>query len=69
MSGATNSLMLDYLADRSGSQAHADAARLIEAAIQAGFEACRLRPMEFGGDQGTAALTREVIALVKEARA
>ena len=63
LSGA---LMLDYLAERSGSPAHADAARIIEAAIQAGFEARRLRPVEFGGDQGTAALTKEVVALVKD---
>ncbi len=66
LSGA---LMLDYLADRSGLQVHADAARLIEAAISTGFDANRLRPMEFDGNQGTAAVTREVVALVKEARA
>ncbi len=57
------------LADRSGFQAQADAARLIEAAIQTGFEASRLHPMEFGGDQGTAAVAKEVVALVEEARA
>jgi len=65
LSGA---LMLDYLADRAGRQAHADAALLIEAAVQSGFEANRLRPMEFGGDQGTVALTEEMVALVEEAR-
>jgi 3-isopropylmalate dehydrogenase len=41
---------------------------MIETAIQTGFEAGRLRPMEFGGNQGTAELTREVIALVEESR-
>jgi 3-isopropylmalate dehydrogenase len=63
LSGA---LMLDYLADRAGVPALTDAARLIESAIESGFEAKRIRPMEFGGDQGTAALTNEVLALVKE---
>jgi 3-isopropylmalate dehydrogenase len=61
-------LMLDYLAERSGLQAHADAGLLIDTAIQSGFEANRLRPMELGGDQGTAAVTREVVSLVKEMR-
>jgi 3-isopropylmalate dehydrogenase len=65
LSGA---LMLDYLADRSGLQAYADAPRLIDAAVQSGFEANRLRPMEFGGDQGTVTLTRELIALLEEAQ-
>ena len=66
LSGA---LMLDYLAERFGLEAHANAARMIETAIQTGFEANRLRPVEFGGDQGTAEVTREVIALVEEPRA
>ncbi len=64
LSGA---LMLDYLADRAAVRALKDAARLIESAIQSGFEAKRIRPMEFGGDQGTAAVTNEVLFLVKEA--
>jgi 3-isopropylmalate dehydrogenase len=63
LSGA---LMLDYLADRSGLQAPADAAERVQAAVQAGFAAKRLRPMEFGGDQGTRAVTAELIALVGE---
>jgi len=64
LSGA---LMLDYLAERAAVEALTDASLLIESAIQTGFEANRIRPMEFGGDQGTAALTNEVLALVKEA--
>jgi 3-isopropylmalate dehydrogenase len=63
LSGA---LMLDYLADRSGLQAPADAAARIEAAVEAGFAEKRLRPMEFGGDQGTKALTNELIDLIGE---
>lgn len=57
-------LMLDYLSERSGSQALSDAAHLIEAAVERGFEANRLRPMEFGGDMGTDAVTRELADLV-----
>ncbi len=61
LSGA---LMLDYLADRSGLEAPADGAALIEAAVDLGFREKRLRPMEFGGDQGTKALTSELIDIV-----
>ena len=58
-------LMLDYLADRTGGHdGLADAATVIEDAVQRGFEANRLRPMEFGGDMGTQAVTREVIDLI-----
>lgn len=65
LSGA---LMLDYLAEKSGQAVLAEAAQLIDAAVDRGFAENRLRPMEFGGDMGTQAVTREVIALV-EARA
>jgi 3-isopropylmalate dehydrogenase len=64
LSGA---LMLDYLADRLGNRACADAAQLIEWAVEAGFAANRIRPMEFGGDMGTKAVTAELIALIDEA--
>ncbi|MDG1530771.1 MAG: isocitrate/isopropylmalate family dehydrogenase [Paracoccaceae bacterium] len=59
LSGA---LMLDYLAERADQTAFADAADLIDRAVDAGFAANRLRPMEFGGDMGTKAVTEEVIA-------
>jgi 3-isopropylmalate dehydrogenase len=62
LSGA---LMLDYLADKSDQPHLAKAAELIDKAVDAGFSANRLRPMEFGGDMGTRAMTREVIDLVK----
>ena len=62
LSGA---LMLDYLADKSGHAQLADAAHLIDRAVDAGFAANRLRPMEFGGDMGTRAVTQELIDLVK----
>jgi 3-isopropylmalate dehydrogenase len=59
-------LMLDYLAERAGLDAPARAAALIEAAVARGFAENRLRPMEFGGDQGTRALTADLIGLVRE---
>lgn len=65
LSGA---LMLDYLAERSGKGGLADAARLIEKAVESGFTQNRLRPVEFGGDMGTRAVTSEVVALVGEER-
>jgi 3-isopropylmalate dehydrogenase len=58
-------MMLDYLADRSGDNALTEAAQMIQAAVERGFTANRIRPMEFGGDQGTRAVTREVVELIK----
>lgn len=60
-------LMLDYLADRTGDAALADAAQLIESAIESGFAAQALRPMEFGGDMGTQAVTRAVLQQIAQA--
>ena len=64
LSGA---LMLDYLADRHDDINCEAAARLVEQAVQTGFELNRLRPMEFGGDMGTKAITAELIELVNTA--
>ena len=61
LSGA---LMLDYLAEKSGDTRLEDAARCIEQAVEGGFAANALRPMEFGGDMGTRAVTNEVLARV-----
>jgi 3-isopropylmalate dehydrogenase len=58
-------LMLDYLAEKTGSESFANAAHLIEQAVELGFAENRLRPMEFGGDMGTVVVTREVIDQVK----
>ncbi len=54
-------LMLDYLADKSGIAALTQAGEAIDAAVEKGFAQARLRPMEFGGDMGTRAVTREVL--------
>jgi 3-isopropylmalate dehydrogenase len=61
LSGA---MMLEYLARKADRPALADAAALIEAAVYRGFEQNRIRPLEFGGDMGTRAVTREVLALL-----
>lgn len=57
-------LMLDYLAEKSGNNKFEAAALLIEKAVETGFEENRLRPMEFGGDMGTIAVTQEIIERV-----
>ena len=55
-------LMLDYLADQTGIAAYADAGQIIESAVDQGFAANRFRPMEFGGDMGTKAMTEMVLS-------
>jgi len=65
LSGA---LMLDYLAEKSGDSIYSDAAALIDDAVQAGFEANAIRPMEFGGDMGTKAVTNEVLMRLTQPR-
>ena len=62
LSGA---LMLDYLGERLDMPAYAAAAERIERAVDAGFAANALRPMEFGGDMGTRAVTSAVLDHVR----
>lgn len=57
-------LMLDYLGEKQGVSKLMDAALLIEKAVETGLGTNQLRPMEFGGDQGTKDLTRTLIGLV-----
>ncbi len=54
-------MMLDYLADKTAHPAYGDAASLIEKAVELGFAAGAFRPVEFGGDMGTTAVTRAVL--------
>ncbi len=61
LSGA---LMLDYLADKTDDTTLAAAANLIEDAVYRGFVENRLRPIEFGGDMGTRAITNELKNLI-----
>ncbi len=63
LSGA---LMLDYLSEKAGEPALGEAAELIERAVMQGFEQNRLRPMEFGGDMGTKAVTNEILSLLAD---
>ncbi len=58
LSGA---MMLEYLADKTDDSRYQDAAFLIEDAVDKGFADNALRPMEFGGDMGTNAVTTEVL--------
>lgn len=55
-------LMLDYLSDQTGQAGYADAAMIIDGAVEQGFANNDLRPMEFGGDMGTIAMTKAVMA-------
>ena len=61
LSGA---MMLDYLAQKCDLPSYEKAAGLIEDAVATGFAANALRPMEFGGDMGTRAVTGEVLTQI-----
>jgi 3-isopropylmalate dehydrogenase len=61
LSGA---LMLEYLADKSDEPALQDASQLIENAVSRGFAEARIRPLEFGGDMGTVAVTNELLSIL-----
>ena len=61
LSGA---MMLDYLAQKCDLPLYEQAAGLIEDAVAKGFAANALRPMEFGGDMGTRAVTGEVLTQI-----
>lgn len=61
-------MMLDWLADRHGDVRLADGATLIDAAVQQVFASGTVKPVEFGGSDGTAAITSAVShALAKAA--
>ena len=59
-------LMLDYLSEKNKCPSAAKGAKLIETAIEVGFEQNKIRPMEFGGDMGTEAVSNELILLLKD---
>src|SRR5512144_906437 len=54
-------MMVDWLADRHGEESAARAARAIERAVDRAY-AGAIKPMEFGGSNGTADITRAVLA-------
>ena len=53
-------MMLDYPADKLDLWRYAAASRLLDAAITTAFEKNTIRPMEFGDDMGTLAVTRVI---------
>ena len=57
-------MMLDWLAERHARPNLAQAARSIEAAIDAAFSQGKVRPADIGGGDGTSAITRAVIGLL-----
>ena len=59
-------LMLDYLSEKNKCPSAAKGAKLIETAIEVGFEQNKIRPMEFGGDMGTEAVSNELMLLLKD---
>jgi 3-isopropylmalate dehydrogenase len=59
LSGA---MMLDWLAERSGNEALAQAAGKLERAVDAVFASGRMRPFELGGKDGTAAIRDAVLS-------
>lgn len=59
-------MMLDWLAERHGFGNLTVAARLIDAAVREGYASQRVRPVEFGGDQGTAEVAGAILRVVEE---
>ena len=53
-------MMLDWLADKHDHQPAADAALRIEQAVDKAY-ASGLKPMEYGGNDGTANITKAVL--------
>ena len=58
-------LMLEYLAEKSGDARYETAASALNRGVESGFAANALRPMEFGGDMGTRAITNELLSRLK----
>lgn len=59
-------MMLDWLAVRSGDQRLADGAMMLDGAVREAFARARVRPIEFGGADGTTAITRAVLDILQE---
>jgi 3-isopropylmalate dehydrogenase len=59
-------MMLDWLAVRHGVAALGEAATRLESAIDRVFSWRRVRPVEFGGTDGTTAIAGTVIAALAE---
>jgi 3-isopropylmalate dehydrogenase len=57
----STAMMLDWLADKHGLEAAAEASERIERAVDKAY-ADGLKPMEFGGSNGTADVAKAVLA-------
>jgi 3-isopropylmalate dehydrogenase len=57
-------MMLEWLGERHRSEGCQAAAQKLEAAIETGFKAGKIKPVEFGGRDGTEDVTRSVIELI-----
>jgi 3-isopropylmalate dehydrogenase len=57
--------MLEWLGERHGLEEAARAGALVRAAVDRAFAAGRLVTCELGGDAGTAAVTRAVLAALE----
>jgi 3-isopropylmalate dehydrogenase len=57
-------MMLDWLGERHDLPKLNEAAAILDTAVDEGFTLGRLRPMEFGGNQGSADYTRELLAIL-----
>ena len=55
-------MMLDWLGDQNGVERLSEAADLLENAVRSAFARGALRPFEFGGNDGTAAITRSILS-------
>jgi len=59
-------MMLDYLGDRHGSASCKKGAEILDAVIEKGFAAGRIKPAEFGGPHGTREVAEIVIEMIDE---
>ena len=60
-------MMLDWLGNRNGAGSLTEAASLLEDAVRSAFARGTLRPFEFAGNDGTASITRAVLAELAKA--
>jgi 3-isopropylmalate dehydrogenase len=60
-------MMLDWLAERHRNESLAEGARILEKAVRDTFQDGSVLPFEFGGGDGTAAITRAVLARIGSA--
>ena len=59
-------MMLNWMGHKYDDQRLTDGAHLIDSAVESVFASGQIRPFEFGGNQGTADITRAVIAALKD---